>query len=75
MTKTLARFGVFDYLREHKRIFHACRPRAGETRIVKVLKKRPPLVTESIDLGLDGEPLQVGIARFSADHIRFVFEP
>ena len=74
VTKALVQCGVADYTRGLTTV-SARLPNPIETQLLVMTKARPVLVTESVDLGLDGEPIAYGHARFPADRVQLEFEP
>jgi len=50
-------------------------PTPDEVRILQMVKTRPVLVTESVDVDQNGSPVEFGIARFPADRVQLVFQP
>tara|TARA_R110002096_G_scaffold147740_5_gene308084 strand:- start:577 stop:1311 length:735 start_codon:yes stop_codon:yes gene_type:complete len=73
VTAALAAAGVADFTRQRTQI-SARLPSPEETRTLNVSKTRPLLVTESVDVDMDGLPIEFGIARFPADRVQLIFE-
>ncbi len=74
VTKALAKAGVADYTRGRTRV-SARLPSPEEVRLLAIPKSRPLLITEAINLDMDGTPIEFGIAAFPADRMQLVFEP
>lgn len=74
ISKGLASYGVSDYTRGRTRVSSRL-PSPDETRLLKLPKNRPLIVTEAVDLDLEGQPVVFGTARFPADRVHLVFEP
>jgi GntR family transcriptional regulator, phosphonate transport system regulatory protein len=74
ITDALADGGVKDYVRGRTGV-SARLPTPEEARLLQVPKTRPLLVTEAINLDMEGNPIELGIACFPADRVQLVFEP
>jgi len=74
LTEALKAAGVRDYSRLQTKVT-ARLPSPEETRLLKLAKTRPVLVTESVDVDAAGVPLAISISRFPADRVQLVFEP
>lgn len=73
ITGALAACGVEDYVRKSTRIT-ARLPTADEARHLEQPTTRPILQTEAINIDLQREPIEYGVARFAADRIQLVVE-
>ena len=73
ISKALAHHGVGDYARQVTRVT-ARMPNEQEAELLKQPANRPVLVTESINVDGEGQPVQYGITRFAADRMQIVFE-
>lgn len=73
VTAALAACGVADYTRKVTRVT-ARLPTPTEARLLGLSRTRPVLVTESLNVDIDGQPLEVGIARLASDRVQLVFE-
>ncbi|SFS19362.1 GntR family transcriptional regulator, phosphonate transport system regulatory protein [Dyella sp. OK004] len=71
VTRTLAEFGVGDYVRKHTRV-SARLPDAETARLMKQPSNRPVLHVLSINADTRGVPVQYGITRFSGDWVQLV---
>ncbi|MBT2116919.1 phosphonate metabolism transcriptional regulator PhnF [Dyella sp. LX-66] len=71
VTRTLAEFGVSDYVRKHTRV-SARLPEAETARLMKAPANRPVLHVQSINADTRGVPVQYGITRFSGDWVQLV---
>ena len=74
ITAALEAAGVGDYVRGRTQV-SARLPTVSEARTLQVARTKPLLVTESVNLDRQGEPVEFGIARFPADRVQLVFEP
>lgn len=71
VTAVLKTYGVNDYERRETRIL--ARPAtAEETRLLDLVRGRPVLVTEGVNVDADGEPIEYGVARFAADRVQLL---
>jgi GntR family phosphonate transport system transcriptional regulator len=73
MTRTLAHFGVRDYVRKSTHIT-AIIADAGDAAKLKLTPGRPILLVESVDVDGEGSPVLTTRARFAADRLEFVVE-
>jgi GntR family phosphonate transport system transcriptional regulator len=73
MTRTLAHFGVRDYVRKSTHIT-AIIADASDAAKLKLTPGRPILLVESIDVDGEGLPVLATRARFAADRLEFVIE-
>lgn len=74
ITEALALAGVADYVRGRTQVSTRL-PAPAEARLLQVPKTRPLLVTEAVNLDMDGAPIEFGVARFPGDRVQLVFEP
>lgn len=74
ITEALAANGVADYIRGRTQVSTRL-PSPDEARLLQVPKTRPLLVTEAINLDMEGAPIELSIARFPGDKVQLVFEP
>jgi len=74
ITLALAKAGVHEYSRLQTKVTSRL-PSPEETRLLKVSKTRPILVTESVDVDTDWVPVCVSISRFPSDRVQLVFAP
>ena len=73
MTKTLARFGVHDYVRQSTRVAAAVADAADALRL-EIAPGRPVLMVDGVDADRDGVPILTTRARFAADRIELIVE-
>lgn len=73
ITRALARLGVGDYTRRLTRV-RATMPTPDDARLLQQPVAQPILVTEAINAGADGRPIEYGIARFASARVRLLFE-
>ncbi len=71
ITATYAYFGVFDYTRKSTRVT-ARMPTLEEAELLKQPKNRPVLVTESVNIDADGEPIEYGCTAFNGEVVQLV---
>ncbi|WP_266167985.1 phosphonate metabolism transcriptional regulator PhnF [Dyella subtropica] len=71
VTRTLAEFGVSDYVRKHTRV-SARLPDAETARLMKQPPNRPVLHVLSINADTRGMPVQYGVSSFSGDWVQLV---
>lgn len=74
ITKALEAAGVSDYVRGRTQV-SARMPTQEEARLLQAPKTRPLLVTEAVNLDLNGVPVEFGVSRFPADRVQLIFEP
>ena len=73
ITRAFAAFGVPDYVRRGTRI--TARPAtADEARVLELAPGRVVMVADSVNLDLDGLPIQATRSVFSADRVEFVID-
>lgn len=68
ITESLRRIGIEDYTRAWTRI-QAAMPGAQDAILLALPRHRPLLITESLNVDMHGEPLEVGIARYASDRV------
>lgn len=73
ITAAFSAHGVIDYTRRVTRV-GARLPEREEAEILDQPATRPVLVTESINVDLDGRPIEFGISRFAGDRVQLVIE-
>ncbi len=73
VTRTLAHFGVRDYVRKSTQITAAIAD-AADAASLKVMLGRPILVVESVDADSEGCPVLTTRARFAGDRLELVVE-
>ena len=71
VTRTLAEFGVRDYLREYTAVM-AKLPSAAISKHLSLTAGRPVLYVCSINVDLEGVPVQYGETYFSGDRVQLV---
>jgi GntR family phosphonate transport system transcriptional regulator len=71
ITATYAYFGVFDYTRKSTRVT-ARMPTLEEAELLKQPKNRPVLITESVNIDADGEPIEYGRTAFNGEVVQLV---
>ncbi|MBG0788863.1 MAG: phosphonate metabolism transcriptional regulator PhnF [Desulfovibrionaceae bacterium] len=74
VTRTLRHFGIDDYSRKRTRII-ARMPTVEEARELEQPKKRPVLITESVNVDARGVPVEFGICLFASDWVQILVEP
>lgn len=72
VTKALAHYGVFDYVRAETRV-SARLPSGAEAGLLAQAPTKPVLVAQALDTALDGQPISVNITRFVGDRIQLIF--
>lgn len=73
ITKAFKQFGIDDYLRKLSRV-SARLPDADDARLLGMARAQPILYTESINVDLDGRPIEYSIARSAGHRMQLVFE-
>ena len=73
ISNMLSKFGCGDYERQTTKIT-ARPPTKREASILLQARNLPILVTESINVDKDKQPIEYGVARFSADRVQLVVE-
>lgn len=71
VTRTLAEFGVHDYLRKHTAVM-ARLPTAEVARVLGQSTRRPVLCVHSINVDLQGVPVQFGVTYFAGDWVQLM---
>jgi GntR family phosphonate transport system transcriptional regulator len=74
VTRTLAEFGVNDYLRKHTSVM-AKLPSAEVARVIGQSPRRPVLCVQSINVDPDGLPVQYGVTHFAGDWVQLSLHP
>lgn len=74
LTKAYAALGVSDYTRLWTRVM-ARMPTGREAELLSQPRNRPVLVSESVNVDLDGVQIEYQVTRFNADWVQMVFEP
>lgn len=74
IARALARCGLADFHRQVTRVT-ARVARIGDSRLLAQPLNRPILMTESINVDLDGRPVEYTIARWASERVQLVFEP
>jgi GntR family phosphonate transport system transcriptional regulator len=74
ISAALARCGLADFVRKSTKV--TARPaRAADARLLRQPTSRPILMTESINVDADGEPVEYSVGRWASDRVQIVFEP
>jgi GntR family phosphonate transport system transcriptional regulator len=73
ITKTLAAFGVTDYVRKSTRV-GARMPDEREIALLRQPRNRPVLMTESVNTDESGTPVELSVACFAADRVQLTLE-
>ncbi|WDM63342.1 phosphonate metabolism transcriptional regulator PhnF [Stenotrophomonas forensis] len=71
VTRTLAAFGVTDYLRRHTTVM-ARLPEAEVARVLGQSTRRPVLCVHSLNVDPQGQPVQFGITSFAGDWVQLM---
>lgn len=71
ITRALATFGIDDYVRKFTRI-SAVMPSPEEARKLRQPRNRPLLRSESVNVDLQGRPMEYGVTLFAGDRVQFV---
>lgn len=74
VTQTLRHFGIHDYSRKRTRITSRM-PTAGEARELRQPRSRPVLITESVNVDTNGNPIEFGVCLFASDWVQILVEP
>ncbi|HEY1723113.1 MAG TPA: phosphonate metabolism transcriptional regulator PhnF [Magnetospirillaceae bacterium] len=74
ITAALARCGVADYARKSTKIT-ARAARASDARLLGQPSSRPILMTESINVDTEGQPIEYSVGRWASDRVQLVVEP
>lgn len=74
VTRTLAEFGVTDYLRKHTAVM-ARLPSAEVARVLGQSTRRPVLCVHSVNVDPQGTPVQFGITCFAGDWVQLMVTP
>lgn len=71
VTRTLAEFGVRDYLRKHTAVM-ARLPAAEVARVLGQSTRRPVLCVHSLNVDTQGAPVQFGVTSFAGDWVQLM---
>lgn len=71
VTRTLAEFGVHDYLRKHTAVM-ARLPGAEVARVLGQSTRRPVLCVHSLNVDAQGVPVQFGVTSFAGDRVQLM---
>lgn len=71
VTRTLAEFGVHDYLRKHTSVM-ARLPGAEVARVLGQSTRRPVLCVHSLNVDAQGVPVQFGVTSFAGDWVQLM---
>ncbi|MBT2749330.1 MULTISPECIES: phosphonate metabolism transcriptional regulator PhnF [unclassified Lysobacter] len=71
VTRTLAEFGVRDYLRKHTSVM-ARLPGAEVARVLGQSTRRPVLCVHSLNVDTQGVPVQFGVTSFAGDWVQLM---
>lgn len=74
VSRALKDCGVTDYRRKLTRVT-ARLPDGSDAAHLQQDRNRPILVAESVNVDMEGQPVEYGIARFNGDWVQIVFEP
>lgn len=72
LTRALFSIGIKDYTREQTRVTTRL-PTAQEARLLNQSRGQPVLVSESVNVNLDGIPIEYVVARFAGQRVQFAF--
>jgi GntR family transcriptional regulator, phosphonate transport system regulatory protein len=73
ITKVMKHFGVFDFRRRQTKVMSEL-PSASDARLLRQLRTRPVLVTQSVDVDADGVPINCKRVRFAGERVQLVFD-
>jgi GntR family phosphonate transport system transcriptional regulator len=73
VTKSMAEFGVDDYLRKWSRIGSVL-PEPEVARRLNINRQQPVLWVENVDVDLEGTPVKYGFTHFAADRVQLLVE-
>ena len=73
VTAALAHYGLHDYRRRTTRVT-AQMPSAEDARYLHIARSRPILVTENVNVDVDGRPIEYGLTRFCSDRVQLIVE-
>ena len=74
VTASFKRMGLADYTRKITRVT-ARMPSAEDARLLDQPRNRPVLVVESVNMDVNGIPVQYGLTRWASDRVQLVIEP
>lgn len=73
ITRALARYGVADYLRKTTRI-QARLPETGDADLLDMPRTQPILHAESVNVDLEGQPVEYTVARIAGHRMQLVVD-
>ncbi len=73
ISAALAAVGVVDYRRQLTRVI-ARMPQPQEAELLEMSRSRPLLVTESLNVDVDGTVVEFGVARYPSPRVQIIFE-
>jgi GntR family phosphonate transport system transcriptional regulator len=73
ITKALTRCGLSDYARKSTKVT-ARAARAADARLLGQPPSRPILMTESINVDTEGQPIEYSVGRWASDRVQFLIE-
>ena len=74
ITEALTRCGMPDYMRQSSRVT-ARMPQPREADLLRLLRGRPVLVAENVNVDRGGAIVEYAISRFPTPRVQLVFEP
>ena len=72
ITRAFFQIGIKDYTRKSTRVTTRL-PIRDEGRLLKQARSQPVLVSESVNVDLNGIPIEYAVARFAGHRVQFVF--
>jgi len=73
ITKVMKHVGVIDFRRRQTKVTSEL-PSASDARLLRQLRTRPVLVTQSVDVDADGVPINCKRVRFAGERVQLVFD-
>ena len=73
IAKVMKHFGVIDFRRRQTKVRSEL-PSASDARLLRQLRTRPVLVTQSVDVDADGVPINCKRVRFAGERVQLVFD-
>jgi GntR family phosphonate transport system transcriptional regulator len=73
ITKVMKHFGVIDFRRRQTKVTSEL-PSASDARLLRQLRTRPVLVTQSVDVDADAVPINCKRVRFAGERVQLVFD-
>jgi len=73
ITKVMKHFGVIDFRRRQTKVTSEL-PSPSDARLLRQLRTRPVLVTQSVDVDADGVPINCKRVRFAGERVQLVFD-